>query len=89
MVRSFIACATVALLGLANLASAVLYEDYDLDTDAALSYAAPASVIQASFGTLDETKAVCNSISDCIGVLYREFQILFRIAVCFLLAQSD
>lgn len=72
MVRSILTTAALFVAGLAGLASAASYEDYELDTTVAFSYAGPLSVIQSSDGTLAETKAACDAISDCIAVLYRE-----------------
>lgn len=71
MVRTIFTCAVVALVGLASSAYAQTYADFNLDTNVGLTYASPASVIQATFGTIEQTKAVCSEIPDCIGVLYR------------------
>lgn len=79
MVRSILACAAVTLMGLAQLASAALYEDFLLDTEVALTYASPASVLETILGTVDETKAACDAAPTCIAVLYRECNSAYNI----------
>lgn len=74
MVRSLFAAAAVALAGLATLASAQsFYADFGLDTGNTLTFADPVSSLGIVTGTLDQGKAACDDIVNCIAVLYREW----------------